>query len=218
MSLAAVIRRMADAGAPPEAIAIAVEAIEAVGAKDAERRAKQAERKRRSRDSHADVTGQSQDNPGHGCDAPQPPPKDPVPQNTPPIPPTKQKEGGKRATAFPADFEPNDVDLACFAEQGIQTSEERGAVLDHWRDHHVSKGNTFKDWHASLRTWLRSPYRARAGPAQVAARSSASLNGASHHNGTHRQPSYRDIADADIARLERESELGREPMLRIASR
>jgi hypothetical protein len=32
-------------------------------------------------------------------------------------------------------------------------------VIAHWRDHHTAKGSTFKDWHASLRTWLRSPLR-----------------------------------------------------------
>lgn len=67
MSIAALIRRMADAGASPEAIAIAVEAIEEEQAKDAERRAKNAERKARqragqSRDSHATVTGRGEDN------------------------------------------------------------------------------------------------------------------------------------------------------------
>lgn len=52
---------MADAGASPEAIAIAVEAIEAEQSREADRRAKNAERKARqragqSRDSHATVT------------------------------------------------------------------------------------------------------------------------------------------------------------------
>lgn len=68
MSIAALIRRMADAGASPEAIAIAVEAIEAEQNKDAERRAKNAERKaaertraRQSRDSHETVAGQGED-------------------------------------------------------------------------------------------------------------------------------------------------------------
>jgi hypothetical protein len=70
------IRQMAHAGAPPEAIAIAVEAIEAAQALDAERRAKQAERKRRSRDSHGTVTG-------HGCDTP---PPSPSPSPKPPSP------------------------------------------------------------------------------------------------------------------------------------
>lgn len=62
MSIADLIRSMAAAGAPPEAIAIAVEALEAGAARDADRRAKQAERKRKSRlskDNSVTVTGQS---------------------------------------------------------------------------------------------------------------------------------------------------------------
>lgn len=62
MSLSALIRRMAEAGAPPEAIALAVEAVEAEQHKDAARRAKRAAakasergRKRLSRDNAATV-------------------------------------------------------------------------------------------------------------------------------------------------------------------
>lgn len=58
------IRTMHAAGAPIEAIILAVQAIEAGQAADVERRAKVAERKRKSRaaicDSHGTVTGQSQ--------------------------------------------------------------------------------------------------------------------------------------------------------------
>lgn len=75
MSIAALIRRMAEAGATPEAIAIAVEAIEQAQSdaleKDAARRHAQAERKRRQRHGrnsddlsnpcHGTVTGQSRD-------------------------------------------------------------------------------------------------------------------------------------------------------------
>lgn len=45
MTIADIIRRMAEAGAPPEAIAIAVEAIETARAADVERRKKRAEQK-----------------------------------------------------------------------------------------------------------------------------------------------------------------------------
>ena len=66
------VRQMTAAGAPPEAIAIALEAVEAANdavayatEKDSERRRRQAERKARSRaaerDGHGTVTGQSQD-------------------------------------------------------------------------------------------------------------------------------------------------------------
>ncbi len=68
MSIAALIRRMAEAGATPEAIAIAVEAIEGAQAVDAARRAKRAEQKRNERaaakgsDNTATVARQSRDN------------------------------------------------------------------------------------------------------------------------------------------------------------
>jgi len=63
VSIATLIRSMASAGASPEAIALAVEAIEAVQHADKERRAKQAERKarQRERDKAVTVTGQSRD-------------------------------------------------------------------------------------------------------------------------------------------------------------
>ena len=66
MSLATLIRRMSEAGAPPEAIALAVEEIEALQASLDARRVADRERKRvqRERQKTADVTGQSGD--GHG--------------------------------------------------------------------------------------------------------------------------------------------------------
>jgi hypothetical protein len=66
MSLAALIRRMSDAGATPEAIALAVEAIEAEQAKEQNRKAKRAaqkaaQRARQSPDCRATVAGQGAD-------------------------------------------------------------------------------------------------------------------------------------------------------------
>lgn len=77
MKIADLIRQMAELGAPPAAIALAVEAIENATAKDAERRAKQAARKRKSRDSHGTVTGQECD--GHATvSSPASPPSSPL--------------------------------------------------------------------------------------------------------------------------------------------
>lgn len=63
MSIATLIRRMSEAGAPPEAIALAVEEIEAVQASLNARRAADRDRKRaqREREKAADVTGHSED-------------------------------------------------------------------------------------------------------------------------------------------------------------
>lgn len=65
MSIAALIRSMADAGAPAEAIALAVEAIEAANGAAGRQREAARERKRRqraiARDEGVTVTGQSRD-------------------------------------------------------------------------------------------------------------------------------------------------------------
>jgi uncharacterized protein YdaU (DUF1376 family) len=73
-----------------------------------------------------------------------------------PNPKDKREYTNARATAFPDDFEPNETDKRVAAEVGCP---DLLAEIDHFRDHHVSKGNVFKDWHAALRTWLRSPLR-----------------------------------------------------------
>lgn len=100
MSIAALIRRMSEAGATPEAIALAVEAIEAIAAKDEERKAKQRERtaksraKARERDGNVTVTSRSH----VGNDAPPcSPPNTPTPPNTPPIiPPVSDADASAR--------------------------------------------------------------------------------------------------------------------------
>lgn len=114
MSIATLIRRMTDAGAPPEAIAIAVEEIEAIQACLDARRAADRDRKReqRERQKQANVTGQSEY--GHGTVTPislSPlvhPKKDPEPQKIhPPISPKPTTE--LRARRLPSDWEPEPV-------------------------------------------------------------------------------------------------------------
>lgn len=69
----------------------------------------------------------------------------------------KEKKSASRATPFPEGFEPNETDRRIAAENGITEAAVLAKVVDHFRDHHAMKGNVFKDWHAALRTWLRSP-------------------------------------------------------------
>lgn len=86
MSIAALIRSMADAGAPPEAIALAVEAIEAADARVEGVRAAARERKRRQRERDGTVTGQSRDTAGTvTTSAPSPSPSPPDPPYPAPI-------------------------------------------------------------------------------------------------------------------------------------
>lgn len=94
MNLAALIRSMSAAGAPPEAVAIAVEAIEAERAANLQRKAKEAKRKaewRLSRDIDGTRTGQGQDCPGT---TPSPSPEKDI-SPTPPI---------EKLTSSPAPF------------------------------------------------------------------------------------------------------------------
>ncbi|MGE0290380.1 MAG: hypothetical protein AB7I42_25035 [Bradyrhizobium sp.] len=84
MSIASLVRRMAEAGAPPEAIALAVEAIEAEQAKEAARKAKRAEQKRRERDTVATVARQSRDTPPSDKEKSPTPPKEITTPHSPP--------------------------------------------------------------------------------------------------------------------------------------
>lgn len=62
-----------------------------------------------------------------------------------------------RAGPFPKNFEPSEANKRLAAAKGISGAGALAEVVDHFRDHHVARGNVFKDWHAALGTWLRSP-------------------------------------------------------------
>jgi hypothetical protein len=109
MSLATLIRRMAEAGAPPEAIALAVEEIEALQASLDARRSADRDRKReqRKRQKTADVTGQSEDIPGTVTDTPALEVSQTLPKPTP-APPFSPPSSPKRGTRLSDDFEAPD--------------------------------------------------------------------------------------------------------------
>lgn len=155
MSISELIRAMAQAGAPTEAIAIAVEAIEAAQSQVAEKRAVERDRKRkqreRSRDSHGTVTGQSGDiaeNPSPSL-SPQTPQSHPHPSNN--------KPARVRGTRLPNDWQP------CLTGEMAETVKAwpTGAVereLGRFRDWAASATgpNAIKsDWQAAWRNWLR---------------------------------------------------------------
>lgn len=73
-----------------------------------------------------------------------------------------KREGGasapakpKRATAFPKDFVLDDELLAIADRHGIPAARAQG-VFDHFREHHIARGTTFKDWKAAWSTWCRN--------------------------------------------------------------
>lgn len=157
MSIAEMIRRMSEAGAPPEAIAIAVEAIEYVQANDVERRAKQAERKRRSRDKGVTVTGQSQDS--HGTNGSYLEVRE---EETSPIreeakevrKKVSKKEPRKTKHRLPSDWEPSESLLAYGREQGLSAAQVSKTV-ENLRIWAKSTGETKADWDATLQGFFR---------------------------------------------------------------
>ena len=72
----------------------------------------------------------------------------PILDKNPPSPP----KGGKRAMQMPEGFSPSESHQSFAAETGVNLSAE----FDAFSDYHRSKGSTFKDWDAALRTWLRN--------------------------------------------------------------
>lgn len=69
-------------------------------------------------------------------------------------PETKRKKI-KRAVSLPPDWVPNDSNIN-FAISKQFTHEEINHEADQFRDHHLAKGTTFKDWDAGWRTWINN--------------------------------------------------------------
>ncbi len=167
MSIAALIRAMAAAGAPSEAIAIAVEAIEAAHSQIEAQRASARDRKRRQRAKDAadgvTVTGQSRDSHGTERDnpslSPAPSPSPHTPQLSPH--PHAQPEHTPRARKghrLPCDWQPEALTggLADSIENWPPGAIER--ELARFRDWAASAtGQTAlkSDWQATWRNWLR---------------------------------------------------------------
>lgn len=131
MSIAALIRAMSNAGAPPEAIAIAVEAIEEAQSAVEAKRAVERDRKRRQRgrDKDGTVTGQSRDSHGHV------PPAAPTPAPSfPPDPPTNPTPapGYESTRAMPKFAPPEGVtaeQFKAFRQQRKKPLNERSYTL-----------------------------------------------------------------------------------------
>ncbi|MFC7051475.1 hypothetical protein ACFQI3_02105 [Hansschlegelia quercus] len=181
--IASLIRMMAEAGAPAEAIAIAVEAIE--GAREHvadEFRAQQnkksaaAERTRRWRERRntgdaSTVTVETSRETSHsvtGDVTSSLPPEERSPEppktQTPFLPPQKPPSGAKRGSSspnrgsrLPSDWKPSEVDRAFAANLGATSAEiERTAAS--FRDFWVAKAGrdaVKADWPATWRNWCR---------------------------------------------------------------
>lgn len=143
MSIAQLIRDMAAAGAPAEAIALAVEALEAAENKLAVKRAAETERKRRQRARTRDaekeisggtVTGPSRDMGGTVTDEPAPSPPPPNAPQTPqtPPPPRPHPEGTPRTrkgSGYPTPDGVTDEQWAGFTRQRKKPLTDRAYTL-----------------------------------------------------------------------------------------
>ena len=118
MNLGELIRRMAEAGAPPEAIAIAVEAVEttrAIAAAEIEaRRANDRERKQRSRDGHVTVTGRHVTPSPKKEKSPHTPLKE---KTTPPITPSVEANASSSPKGDEPKKTPREILLECLSTE-----------------------------------------------------------------------------------------------------
>jgi hypothetical protein len=146
VSIATLIRRMAEAGAPPEAIALAVEELEALQASLDARRIADRDRKRdqRERQKSANVTGQSEDSHGTVTDT---------------VSPQSPQNCARKARRLEADWKPEPLNgkaaemVACW--QAGEVERELAKFKNYW----FAKGG--KDaaklnWQRTWINWLIS--------------------------------------------------------------
>jgi len=160
VSIADLIRKMAEAGATPEAIALAVEAIESKNADVERRREVERERKRRqragqSRDSHGTVTVASEDKPSPDKEKSPTPPKE--------INPTRETKLARRLPddwVLPASWGKWALDEG-YSEAIIRLEADKFA--DFW---HAKGGKDAKklDWEKTWRNWIRNVPKSRGSP------------------------------------------------------
>jgi hypothetical protein len=160
MSIAALIRQMADAGAPIDAILIAVEAIEASQAAIEAKRAADRERKKRQRERDKTVTVTGQDRDCHSDIAEKSPPFSP-PNDiylTPPTIPPSSKSGARKGSRLPDDWQPKPLpsELAAAVDRwGQGEVEKQLSMFRDWAASATGSNAVKKCWDAAWRNWLR---------------------------------------------------------------
>ncbi len=189
MSVAILVRKLAEAGASAEVIALAVEALEAEQTKDSERRAKRAEQKRNERSRRATVARQGSDylrqigdiaatvcDPSPIKEAPHTPKENYPIQDLPPSPPSEVQAPNlklvSRGTSLPEDWQPSD-DLFAYGRTLGLTDPQSREILENmrlWARANCNRAIARKaDWTSTMQGALRrdaSKYRQRAGPRQ----------------------------------------------------
>jgi len=75
----------------------------------------------------------------------------------------RKEEKERKNRSLPPDFTIPD-DLKTWATSKGLTEKEIENETDKFKDHHKSKGNTFKDWDAAWKNWIRKAIEYRGGP------------------------------------------------------
>lgn len=94
----------------------------------------------------------------------EPPCIPPTPET--PVPPDGGKPKTKRAAQIPEDWEPDDKGREFARSRGIQDAAV-GVEVQHFRDFHRAKGNTFVDVAAAWRTWCTNHSKWASGRAPI---------------------------------------------------
>lgn len=158
MSLAQLVKDMAAAGAPIDAIIMALEAVEARDKADADRREKAAARKRAQRDRERDegvtVTGQSQDE-SQAAPFPAPPNENNL---TPPTHTPETKTPARKGHRLPEGWQPKPLptEIAEGVAGWVPGAIEREmSKFRDWAASAPSSKALKSDWDATWRNWLR---------------------------------------------------------------
>lgn len=154
VSVSGLIRRMTEAGAPPEAIALAVEEIEAIQASLDARRSADRDRKRaqREREKFADVTGHSNVvtlHPSPDKEAPQ------TPKEINPIPCARSRARAKHP--LPANWQA--APLKIDGQAGLIVARKPAGWIERqlskFKDHALQNRRLCADWDAAWRNWIK---------------------------------------------------------------
>lgn len=164
MSIATLMQQMSDAGAPMEAILIAVRAIEEVQSQVEARRAGERERKRRQRAAKSDedgtVTGQSRDIAGTVTDVTPSPSFPPNPPNTPT--PVGNNTRTRKGARLEANFTVPDEWIGWAMKERAWSRDDANAeaanFVDYWHAK-PGKDGLKLDWEATWRNWARNSRR-----------------------------------------------------------
>lgn len=201
MTISELVRSMAAAGATPEAIAIAVEAIEARDRRETERKAERAaarKRQRMLRDMAATVArhGGDDDATVAASVPPTSPPKDNY--QTPHTTPSETNDAARKPHRMPRDFRLSEPDREFARDLGWSESEiddGEAELVDYWSNPKLPASKALKlDWSAVWRNRVRDLGKRRGSASRP-----FPANGQRNGQRSHHQPSKMDAKLAAMA-------------------